>query len=508
MKAYCKSRSIAEKYGRTKDSVTGGLRYIFLLLTLSFLVAGNFFVDDAGNKVKENFKKIAGGMAPTFAYELTNMGHSLLSPSTPSDDTSYISMIGTMVQWMKLNPEIESIYTMRKLSDGRNVFILGPETDYNRNDSIDTEKEKRVPIGEVYEEDIPELEQAFQGLGRMQTEATKDDWGYSISAFVPIFDYAGRQESILGVDFNGSYWRQSVQAERLDAMVYLLVIFIILYVTYSTIFRYRIEDARMKHHEEELTLNHAALLIAKDETEKANRAKTEFISRISHDMRTPLNAITGFAELLENRLNNPVSAPLHKMVREIHSAGTYVADLLDEMLDLSKIESGTISLTIEDVHLFPVIRSCIELIEPIALERSVSVIQNLSGSENTIVKADPVRLREILLNLLSNAVKYNRESGSINVACQAADDRMMHISVADTGYGIHESEIPSIFEPFVRLHNGDASAEGTGIGLTIVKKLIQLMGGRIGVESRLDHGSCFWIELPVVRDAPPPSVTA
>jgi len=175
MAAYCKAVKTVEKYGRTKASITGNLRYFFIFLIVSLLVSGIAFVDAAGDKVEGNFKKIAGGIAPTFAYELRRMGHSRLTPSTAPDNASYLYMMNAMVQWMKLNPEIESIYTMRKLPGGRNVFILGPETDYNRDGTIRGEKEERVPIGEVYEEKIPELEQAFKGHESMQPEATKDE---------------------------------------------------------------------------------------------------------------------------------------------------------------------------------------------------------------------------------------------------------------------------------------------------------------------------------------------
>jgi PAS domain S-box-containing protein len=240
------------------------------------------------------------------------------------------------------------------------------------------------------------------------------------------------------------------------------------------------------------------LMDARIEAEQANLAKSEFLSRMSHELRTPMNSILGFAQLLEI---GELNARQSKGVNHIMKSGKHLLDLINEVLDISRIEAGRLSLSLEPVQLSSVIPEMIDFIKPQLNERQVSIELIESNSNQLFVKSDRQRLKQILLNLLNNAIKYNRECGSIQVKTelQPAGDseiRMIRISVTDTGLGISEEDLPKLFKPFERIGAEKSATEGTGLGLSVVKKLIEAMGGKLGVESKTEIGSTFWIELP------------
>ena len=237
--------------------------------------------------------------------------------------------------------------------------------------------------------------------------------------------------------------------------------------------------------------NAAALASAKAEAERASDAKSEFLSRMSHELRTPLNAILGFAQLLELRAKTAGDC---ECVDQILTAGRHLLGLINEVLDISRIESGGLSISNEAVELGEVVEECIQLITPLAKTKNVSVTRSPSALWSAHVLADRQRSTQVLLNLLSNAVNYNRQNGSVTVACQRSDEKTIRLLVRDTGVGIAPASLKRLFQPFDRLQS--ISGEGAGLGLTLCKRLIEIMGGRIGVESKPGEGAVFWIELP------------
>jgi CheY-like chemotaxis protein len=212
---------------------------------------------------------------------------------------------------------------------------------------------------------------------------------------------------------------------------------------------------------------------------------------MSHELRTPMNAIIGFAQLLE--YDSGMTADQQDNVHEILKAGQHLLDLINEVLDLAKIESGRIDLSMEEIELAALGEDCRQLIQPIADKTGISLMIDLPAE--SIVFADRVRLKQVFLNLLSNAIKYNRAAGSVQMTAAVDKPGRWRIAIADTGRGIAPERIGDLFQPFNRLGAEAGEIEGTGIGLTITHRLVDMMGGEMGVDSTLGVGSTFWLEL-------------
>ena len=238
----------------------------------------------------------------------------------------------------------------------------------------------------------------------------------------------------------------------------------------------------------------AELESAKLVAEKANRAKSDFLSSMSHELRSPLNAILGFAQLMDSDVP-AATASQKSSIDQILHAGWYLLDLINEILDLALIESGKLTLSEEPVSVSDVMIECQSMMEPQASKRGVVLtFPNLEAS--LFVKADRTRMKQVVVNLLSNAIKYNWVGGSVVVECAPAENQRVRVSVTDTGAGLSNEKLAQLFQPFNRLGQEGGPVEGTGIGLVMSKLLVELMGGAIGASSRVGLGSTFWFELP------------
>ncbi|WP_351124190.1 PAS domain S-box protein [Shewanella sp. T24-MNA-CIBAN-0130] len=233
--------------------------------------------------------------------------------------------------------------------------------------------------------------------------------------------------------------------------------------------------------------------------EKANLAKSDFLSSMSHELRTPLGAILGFAQLLESSTPPPQHTQ-QKSIAQILKAGWYLLELINEVLDLALIESGKLPMSIETISLDEVMQECILMSEPQAKTYGIKMIFNRSDSIN-FVNVDRTRLKQVILNLLSNAIKYNREGGSVILESSQSTEDMIRISVRDTGEGLSEEQLGQLFQPFNRLGQEANNQEGTGIGLVVSKRLVESMDGIIGVQSHVGVGSVFWFELKRTVDS-------
>ncbi len=241
-----------------------------------------------------------------------------------------------------------------------------------------------------------------------------------------------------------------------------------------------------------------ALIDAVQVAEKANAAKSDFLSSMSHELRTPLSAILGFAQLIES--GSPVpTASQKRSVDQILQAGWYLLELINEILDLALIESGKLSLSPELVSLTEVLHECQTMIEPQAHKRGITVVFPTLALPY-FVKVDRTRMKQILINLLSNAIKYNKIEGTVRVECVEQLPKCIRICIEDSGDGLSPEKIVQLFQPFNRLGRDAYTEEGTGIGLVMTKRLIELMGGTIGVQSTVGKGSVFWVELDLTDE--------
>lgn len=234
---------------------------------------------------------------------------------------------------------------------------------------------------------------------------------------------------------------------------------------------------------------------AQEAAESANKAKSEFLSSMSHELRTPLNAILGFGQLLKNDSKHPISEAQQRAVKHILNSGSHLLTLIDEVLDLAKIEAGQERMSIENTNIADVIESCLSLVQTTAEQHQIE-IKNEIDNEHSTVLADYTRLKQVIVNLLTNAIKYNTEDGSVTLSTENREGTV-RLKIADTGPGIPPDKFEELFHPFSRLGAETTEIEGTGIGLTISKKLIELMDGTIGVDSKVGEGSVFYIDLPM-----------
>jgi len=243
----------------------------------------------------------------------------------------------------------------------------------------------------------------------------------------------------------------------------------------------------------------AHLVKAQRAAEQSSRAKAVFLQSMSHEFRAPLDAILGLAQRIGVAQEHPLSDEQQKDIGGIQTAGLHLGDLLTQVLEMSRAETGELSLNIEPVLTEQVVAPCLSIIEPEAQKRGIALINDCGAYAGRVVWADRVLIRQVVLNLLSNAVKFNHVGGTVTISCQQAGTAYLRIVVADSGVGIASARRHELFEPFSRLGMEEGTIQGAGLGLVMSKRLIERMRGRIGFESIEDIGSSFWVELPLAE---------
>jgi signal transduction histidine kinase/ActR/RegA family two-component response regulator len=265
-------------------------------------------------------------------------------------------------------------------------------------------------------------------------------------------------------------------------------------------------ERRVQERTMQLELANADLELAIEEARDANRAKSAFLSSMSHELRTPLNAILGFAQILASNAMPTTLEQKTEFAGHILKSGRHLLTLINEILDLAKVEAGAVAVSMEPVGLAEVLAECRTMIGPLAAARGIHL--RFPESLPEVVQADRTRLKQVLLNLLSNAVKYNRDGGVVTLECAQAGAQRLRLSVRDTGMGLSSEQLAALFQPFNRLGQEAGAQEGTGIGLVVTRRLIELMGGAIGVTSSPGAGSTFWIELASAERLQPTAAPA
>ncbi|NVD99750.1 ATP-binding protein [Massilia sp. BJB1822] len=259
-------------------------------------------------------------------------------------------------------------------------------------------------------------------------------------------------------------------------------------------------EQRVHERTMQLEIANGELAMAMEEAKSANQAKSAFLSSMSHELRTPLNAILGFAQILTSEKLPSTLAQKREFAGHILKSGRHLLTLINEILDLAKIESGAVALSLEPVALEEILQECDDMVRPLASGRGIRLL--FPADSRVHVVADRTRLKQILLNLLSNAIKYNRDGGAVVVDSSPSGPSLVRISVQDTGMGLRPEQMKMLFQPFNRLGQESGAEEGTGIGLVVTKRLVELMGGVIGATSSPGVGSMFWVELKCADPLP------
>jgi len=456
---------------------------VLILMTVLGVPVSEFVARAEANRLRE----MVQGLAPTYARELEYLGHWQLPSNADPADPRYLALIEAEKRWLAANSVIADVYTVRKLPDGRRIFVVDSETDYNRDGRISGERESRTPIGEQVVLQDPGLERALRGQASFTSEPESDRWGTWVSAWEPLRTPTGAVEGAVGVDLPAQVWVTDIVAHRGLTLAAVFSLMLLLGASSLSMASLQGEMQAVRRAQEEVERGREA-------AEAASRAKSEFLANMSHEIRTPMTAIVGFADTISDP--TLTRADREEAGITIRRNGEYLLGIINDILDISKIEAG--AMTVERIRCSPhrLVEDVASMIRIRSEAKGLTLrIEYLSALPQSIV-TDQTRLRQILVNLVGNAIKFTEVGGvtlSVRLLNAETPEPLLQFDVTDTGIGTTPEQAQRLFVAFGQADSSMVRRYGgTGLGLVISRRLAAMLGGDVClVRSAPGEGSVF-----------------